>query len=95
MSQVTKLERHPEDPIIHDLNDLLDETTRYGRIRLMRMKDGWYCVIEMNTNTTGTSFEVKSEFDHGTPIEAAHCCIQRMHAALRTLGTADIGRKIP
>ncbi|MDR9839403.1 hypothetical protein [Herbaspirillum huttiense] len=83
MSTVTKFER-PQ--AIYDLAEMLDQTKRYGKIRLSRQDDGWYCCIAMNTNTTGTSFEVKSEFHHATPIEAADCCIQRMHAALRTLG---------
>ena len=68
-----------------DLDELLQSTHKYGKCRVSRHDTGWYCCIEMNTNTTGTSFEVKSRFDHPTPIEAVTICIERMHAALRML----------
>lgn len=85
MSALAKIDRNTA---IQDLADLLEESTRYGKIRIHRMDDGWYCCIAMNTNSTGTTFEVKSQFDHATATEATQCCLQRMHAALRTLGVA-------
>lgn len=67
------------------LEKLLIHMTRYGKPRLM-MFNGWLCNIEMNTNTTGTSFEVKSEFGMATPLAAAVQCNERIEAALRQLG---------
>ena len=68
-----------------DLNQLLLDTHRFGRMRVSRFSNGWYACIEMNTNTTGTAFEVKSNHDHATPLEAVGECICRMNAALKAL----------
>lgn len=70
----------------HDLEDLMIYSEKFGKMRLVRMGDGWFCSIDMNTNTTGTSFEVKSEFNHATPLVAARTCLDRMHTALEVLG---------
>lgn len=70
-----------------DLNALLIESQKYGKLFLMRTSfPGWRCSIEMNTNTTGAMFEIKSENDCATPILAAVQCLERMYIALKTLG---------
>ena len=68
------------------LEELLAHSERYGVITLAKMSGGWMAWIKMNTNTTGTTFEVKSESSHKTSHAAAAQCIDRMHSALKVLG---------
>lgn len=58
---------------------------RYGRPRVSYLDKGWYCKVEMNTNTSGTQFDVSSEFGHPTQISAARECHERIINALKTL----------
>jgi hypothetical protein len=67
------------------LEEHLEQMTYYGKPRVSRMSNGWYSSIEMNTNTTGTTFEVKSEFDNHTPTMAAKQCHERILNALKQL----------
>lgn len=67
------------------LEEHLQQMRYYGKPRVSLMSNGWYSCIEMNTNTTGTSFEVKSEFDCQTPTLAAKQCHERMLNALKEL----------
>jgi hypothetical protein len=82
-----KLLTRPEaTPAADGLEAVLTGLARCGKPRLFRMSDGWYCGVEMNTTALGASFEVKSEFNHGTPLEAAAECRRRVDAALRAVG---------
>lgn len=67
------------------LEEHLQEMRYYGKPRVSLMNNGWYSCIDMNTNTTGTSFEVKSDFDHATPTLAAKQCHERILNALKEL----------
>ena len=67
------------------LEEHLEQMRYYGKPRVSLMSNGWYSCIEMNTNTTGTSFEVKSDFDCQTPTLAAKQCHERMLNALKEL----------
>jgi hypothetical protein len=67
------------------LEEHLQQMRYYGKPRVSLMSDGWYSCVDMNTNTTGTSFEVKSDFDHTTPTLAAKQCHERILNALREL----------
>ena len=58
-------------------------------------REGWVANIEMNTNTTGTSFEVRSEFSMATPDAAVEQLIERMLASLSKLLTPTTDRKEP
>lgn len=69
-----------------ELEELMVYLIRYGRPRLSYLDKGWYCKVEMNTNTTGTQFDVASEFGNPTPIGAAKQCHERIVAALKQLG---------
>jgi len=71
-----------------NLDELLRSTERYGQLSLSRMNNGWWARIEMNTNVTGSTFRVESEFKEMTPLMATKQCIERMHVALKTLGAA-------
>lgn len=67
------------------LEEHLQEMRYYGKPRVSLMNNGWYSCIDMNTNTTGTSFEIKSDFDHATPTLAAKQCHERILNALKEL----------
>ena len=68
------------------LEDLLIVVSRFGKPRLSNMGDGWLCVCDMYLSQDGCSFEVKSEFDHPSPLEAATICAKRILSALESLG---------
>ena len=67
------------------LEEHLQQMRYYGKPRVSLMSNGWYSCIEMNTNTTGTTFEIKSDFDHPTPTAAAKQCHERILNALKEL----------
>lgn len=67
------------------LEEHLQQMRYYGKPRVSLMQSGWYSCTEMNTNTTGTTFEVKSDYDHTSPTTAAKQCHERIINALREL----------
>lgn len=75
----------PEAKVVEDLQELMVYLIRYGRPRLSYLDGGWYCKVEMNTNTKGTQFDVASEFSHPTPIAAAKQCHERIVNAMKAL----------
>jgi hypothetical protein len=79
----TPVERAPAD-----LEGRLVWLLKFGipRVSRVRSASGWHASIEMNTNTDGASFEVKSEFNHDTPSQALDLLIRRMLAALAAQG---------
>jgi hypothetical protein len=79
--------KQPEATRVYDLplDEHLTFLIRYGRPRLSYLDKGWYCKVEMNTNTTGTQFDVSSEFGHLNPNEAVKQCHERIDAALNQL----------
>ncbi len=72
-------------PLHEDLQELITYMIRYGKPRLSYLDGGWYCKVEMNTNTTGTQFDVASEFGMPTPMQAAKQCHERIINALKAL----------
>ena len=70
---------------IDELQDLIVYLVRYGKPRVSYISNGWVCSVEMNTNTIGTQFDVKSEFGHRTPIEAAKQCHERIQNAIKAI----------
>ena len=69
-----------------ELEELLTYMIRYGKPRLSYFDKGWYCKVEMNTNTKGTQFDVASDFDQPTPLHAARMCHERIVGAMKALG---------
>lgn len=67
------------------LEEILVELLNYGHPRVSHLKGGWYCHVEMNTNTVGSKFDVASEFNHPTPLSAANECRERIHTTLKAL----------
>ena len=68
------------------LEEFLTYLIRYGKPRLSYFDKGWYCKVEMNTNTKGTQFDVASDFDQPTPLHAVRMCNERIENAMKALG---------
>lgn len=85
LSLLRKPPQENATPIVEDLQELLTYLIRYGKPRLSYLDKGWYCKVEMNTNTKGTQFDVASDFDMPTPILAAKQCNERIETAMKAL----------
>ena len=64
-----------------ELVEMLD----YGRPNLSFVSNGWNCNIKMNTNSKGSTFDIRSDFDHDSPAEAIRVCKLRIKAAIKTI----------
>lgn len=69
-----------------ELEEFMVYLIRYGKPRLSYLDGGWYCKVEMNTNTKGTQFDVASEFNQPTPLHAVRMCNERIEGAMKALG---------
>jgi len=67
------------------LLDCLVELEKYGNPRLSKDDNTWYCGIEVFVIGEGTSFKVRSEFDHETHTEASNLCYVRLMAELKRI----------
>lgn len=67
------------------LEDKLQEMRRLGKPRLSFMTDGWCATIDMHVAVSGTSCEVRSDFDHKTPSAAINLCTERVFEMLQRL----------
>ena len=67
------------------IEDRLIWLCRFGEPRVLKMSGGWHACIEMNTNTTGSKFEVRTDFNCGSPYESIDQLISRMCEALAAL----------
>lgn len=72
-----KVERVPET-----LSERLLWIAYFGKPGISVVSEGWHAKIDMNTNTTGASFTVRSEFNMATPEAAVQQLIERMLTAL-------------
>lgn len=68
------------------LEDLLLLMVRWGKPRLSKQSDGWYCAVDVTVNAKGVEFKVQSDFDHESPFHAASDCHARLMVALKGLG---------
>lgn len=73
-------------PVTEDLQEELVILLKYGHPRISHLKGGWYCHVEMNTNTVGSKFDIASEFNHPTPISALKQCKERIDNTLKQIG---------
>lgn len=71
--------------VTDDLSEILVEMLKYGHPRVSHLNGGWHCNVEMNTNTTGSEFKIRSEFDMATPIAAAKQCHERILNTLKNI----------
>jgi hypothetical protein len=85
LSLLRKTPEQEATRVEEDLQELMLYLIRYGRPRLSYLDGGWYCKVEMNTNTKGTQFDIASEFNHSTPMSAAKQCHERITNALKAL----------
>lgn len=67
------------------LNDRLEWLCEFGQPWISRHKEGWYAAIDMNTNTTGSSFKIATSFNEPTPESAVQELIVRMLNTLQVL----------
>lgn len=68
------------------LEDLLKEMSKFGQITLGQLDSGkWYCRAQMFIHGDGISFVIKSELDHVSPLNAAHCAFGRMQSAFNDI----------
>lgn len=93
MSDLTTSKPGPFDRVPADLCGKLQWLCRFGQPSVRMMDSGWYASIDMNTNTTGTAFKVRSEFALPSPTAAAEQLIERMLTALATLSNPSTDRK--
>jgi len=71
------------------LEGLLLTIAKHGKVRLNQFADGtWVCTCEMRVNSAGVTFEIKSDFNHKTPTEAAMLCLFRITETLAKYGVA-------
>lgn len=87
------LERSPEtvpsQPMGETLEDVLLELAKWGCPRLHCHRDGeWSAMVDANITPQGAKFEVRSEFNHKTPMTAALQCRERLLAAVKAIGGA-------
>lgn len=66
------------------LEDIMMELLNYGqpRVGVYGSDMTWHCTVEMNTNTVGSDFKVRSDWNHTTPFEAAKLCRDRVVKAV-------------
>lgn len=89
MKDLVTLERIATEQRTPSLEECLRELQMFGKPKLGVYNDamGWHCSINMFVVGEGIAFEVKSEFNHKTPLEAAKVCIERTYSALKDLQT--------
>ena len=71
-------------------DELLAAMARLGQVRLFLFMGGWVASINMNTNTTGASFEVSSEHHLPTPRDALKQCYERALGAVAQLQPGEL-----
>jgi len=66
------------------LDQVLMELAKHGRTRVGQYSTAkWSCCVEMNVAAKGVSFEVRSSYDHDTPLSAAKECAERVAEAIK------------
>jgi hypothetical protein len=66
-----------------NIESMLENLCRVGKPRVSRLHGGWVCAVDMHVAAAGTEFKIRSEFDCGTPFEAAQQCTERVVETLR------------
>lgn len=62
--------------------ELLIHLCQFGLPRLSKHDSGWHARVDMHVSTAGTSFEIKSEFNHATPLSALELVTVRVSETL-------------
>lgn len=77
------------DVILKDkgLEGILLTIAKHGKLSLWQLPNGSFsCRCEMRVNSVGVTFEIKSDFNHKTPTEAARLCLFRIAETLAKYG---------
>lgn len=86
MSSLVTAKTGTVDRVPDDLSGKLQWLCRFGKPNIHR-HEAWAANIEMNTNTTGSEFKVRSGFNHVTPDAAVDALIANMLQALAAVGS--------
>lgn len=77
----------PHSAATEQTEGILMDLAKWGRPSLMQHRDGlWSCGVEVNVTPVGAKFDVRSDFNHASPREAAVVCRDRLHKALDAFG---------
>lgn len=77
-------------PVPAGLGEKLIWLRKFGKPRVgIYGTSDWHANIEMNTNSTGAAFEIRSEYKHQTPEAAVDQLIERILATLSKLPGAQ------
>lgn len=60
----------------------LEWLSRHGSPSIRLMDDGWHANIDMRTPHAGVKFQVRADFNHRSPGDAAEVLIERVKAVL-------------
>lgn len=72
----------------NELETVLYQLLKYGKPALVKMTDGWWCRVELEGFSKGTSFEVRSDLDNATPLSAAMQALERIKETLAAIKEA-------
>ena len=78
------LYKMPDPPLEY----VLTEMAQFGKVIIGQYgvsNSLWHCSVKMFVTGEGISFEVKSSFDHSSPMSAAKECLQRLYEAMSKL----------
>lgn len=70
---------------MNELEMVLEQLLEFGKPALVKMTDGWWCRVELEGFSKGTSFEVRSELDNATPLSAAMQALERIKETLAAI----------
>lgn len=83
MSNLAKLQTLGMVQESTDLQKILLALTAFGHPNVYSDADGWQVSVDMHVAAAGTSFKIRSEFRHPTPIAAAQQCASRVQDTLK------------
>jgi len=67
------------------LEDLIENSRKYGKINLSYFVQGWHCSLEMYINVTGTEVKIRSEFNHSNSKEAVLTLLFRLKETIQSI----------
>lgn len=67
------------------LEALINELSKYGKLSMMNLDNGWNVSLDVFITGRGISCKIRSEFDCKTPMEACLGCMERLQKFLSDL----------
>jgi len=68
------------------LEQVLYELARYGQPYVMVSSSGWWSGVDMHVSAQGTTFKIRSDMGHKSPLDAALQCLEPVKQALQGMG---------